>query len=148
MNTMKTAIFPGSFDPFTIGHYDVVRRALQLFDKIIIGIGTNATKQPVFSVEERLKQIEETFRNDPRVEVQVYDSLTVDFAKQTGAQFILRGVRCIADFEYERNMAEANKEIGEIETILLYTSPEYAHISSTLVRDLYSYGKDISSFLP
>ncbi len=148
MNTMKTAIFPGSFDPFTIGHYDVVRRALQLFDKIIIGIGTNATKQPVFSVEERLKQIEETFRNDPRVEVQVYDSLTVDFAKQTGAQFILRGVRCIADFEYERNMAEANKEIGGIETILLYTSPEYAHISSTLVRDLYSYGKDISSFLP
>ncbi|MCI7576281.1 MAG: pantetheine-phosphate adenylyltransferase [Paludibacteraceae bacterium] len=145
---MKTAIFPGSFDPFTIGHYDVVRRALQLFDKIIIGIGTNATKQPVFSVEERLKQIEETFRNDPRVEVQVYDSLTVDFAKQTGAQFILRGVRCIADFEYERNMAEANKEIGGIETILLYTSPEYAHISSTLVRDLYSYGKDISSFLP
>lgn len=148
MNTMKTAIFPGSFDPFTIGHYDVVRRALQLFDKIIIGIGTNATKQPVFSVEERLKQIEEIFRNDPRVEVQVYDSLTVDFAKQTGAQFILRGVRCIADFEYERNMAEANKEIGGIETILLYTSPEYAHISSTLVRDLYSYGKDISSFLP
>lgn len=148
MNTMKTAIFPGAFDPFTIGHYDVVRRALQLFDKIIIGIGTNATKQPVFSVEERLKQIEETFRNDPRVEVQVYDSLTVDFAKQTGAQFILRGVRCIADFEYERNMAEANKEIGGIETILLYTSPEYAHISSTLVRDLYSYGKDISSFLP
>lgn len=148
MNTMKTAIFPGSFDPFTIGHYDVVRRALQLFDKIIIGIGTNATKQPVFSVEERLKQIEETFRNDPRVEVQVYDSLTVDFAKQAGAQFILRGVRCIADFEYERNMAEANKEIGGIETILLYTSPEYAHISSTLVRDLYSYGKDISSFLP
>lgn len=148
MNTMKTAIFPGSFDPFTTGHYDVVRRALQLFDKIIIGIGTNATKQPVFSVEERLKQIEETFRNDPRVEVQVYDSLTVDFAKQTGAQFILRGVRCIADFEYERNMAEANKEIGGIETILLYTSPEYAHISSTLVRDLYSYGKDISSFLP
>lgn len=148
MNTMKTAIFPGSFDPFTIGHYDVVRRALQLFDKIIIGIGTNATKQPVFSVEERLKQIEETFRNDPRVKVQVYDSLTVDFAKQTGAQFILRGVRCIADFEYERNMAEANKEIGGIETILLYTSPEYAHISSTLVRDLYSYGKDISSFLP
>lgn len=148
MNTMKTAIFPGSFDPFTIGHYDVVRRALQLFDKIIIGIGTNATKQPVFSVEERLKQIEETFSNDPRVEVQVYDSLTVDFAKQAGAQFILRGVRCIADFEYERNMAEANKEIGGIETILLYTSPEYAHISSTLVRDLYSYGKDISSFLP
>ena len=148
MNTMKTAIFPGSFDPFTIGHYDVVRRALQLFDKIIIGIGTNATKQPVFTVEERLKQIEERFRNDPRVEVQVYDSLTVDFAKQTGAQFILRGVRCIADFEYERNMAEANKEIGGIETILLYTSPEYAHISSTLVRDLYSYGKDISSFLP
>lgn len=147
-NTKKTAIFPGSFDPFTIGHYDVVRRALQLFDKIIIGIGSNASKQSVFSLEERLKHIRETFRNDPRVEVQVYDSLTVDFARQVEAQFILRGVRCIADFEYERNMAEANKEIGGIETILLYTSPEYAHISSTLVRDLYSYGKDISSFLP
>ncbi|MCM1035591.1 MAG: pantetheine-phosphate adenylyltransferase [Paludibacter sp.] len=145
---MKTAIFPGSFDPFTIGHYDIVCRALTMFDKIIIAIGQNGIKTPLFPTEERLRAICNVFADEPRVQVEIYDCLTVDFAARQGAQFILRGVRCVADFEYERNMAEANKELGGIETLLLYTSPQYAHISSTLVRDLYAHGKDISHYLP
>ena len=145
---MRTAIFPGSFDPFTIGHYDIVMRGLDLFDRIIIGIGRNSEKKACFPLEERLRAIHEAFHHNDRVEVQVYDSLTVDFAREQNAKFILRGIRCVADFEYERNMAEANKQLGDVETILLYTRPEYAHVSSTLVRDLYSYNKDISAYLP
>lgn len=145
---MKKAIFPGFFDPFTIGHYDIVKRGLTLFDEIVIGIGRNSEKKETFPIRERLAAIEAVFRNEEHVSVQIYDSLTVDFAHSVGAQFILRGIRCVEDFEYERNMAEANKQLAEMETILLYTRPEYAHISSTLVRDLYSYGKDISSYLP
>ena len=136
---MRTAIFPGSFDPFTIGHYDIVMRGLDLFDRIV---------KACFPLEERLRAIHEAFHQNDRVEVQVYDSLTVDFAREQNAKFILRGIRCVADFEYERNMAEANKQLGDVETILLYTRPEYAHVSSTLVRDLYSYNKDISAYLP
>ncbi len=145
---MKTAIFPGSFDPFTIGHADIVTRALPLFDKIIIAIGVNIQKQPLFSLEERINQIQRAFGNEPKVEVISYNGLTADLAKEYQASFILRGVRCVADFEYERNMAEANKAITGIETILLYTSPQFAYISSTLVRDLYTHGKDITAFLP
>ena len=145
---MKKAIFPGSFDPFTIGHYDIVKRGLSLFDEIVIGIGRNSTKKETFPIREREEAIRKIFKDEPRVHVQIYDCLTVDFAREVGAQFILRGVRCIQDFEYERNMAEANKALGDIETILLYTRPEYAHISSTLVRDLYAYGKDVSEFVP
>ncbi|MBQ8099932.1 MAG: pantetheine-phosphate adenylyltransferase [Paludibacteraceae bacterium] len=144
---MRTAIFPGSFDPFTIGHADIVRRALTLFDHITIGIGINAEKRPVFDVEERLQSIAAAFGDEPRVSVKTYTGLTVDFAREEQAEFILRGVRCVADFEYERNMAEANKQLGGIETILLYTRPEYAHISSTLVRDLYQHGRDISQYI-
>ncbi len=145
---MKTAIFPGSFDPFTIGHADIVTRALPLFDKIIIAIGVNIQKQPLFPLEERINQINRAFGNEPKVEVISYNGLTADLAKEHNATSILRGVRCVADFEYERNMAEANKAITGIETILLYTSPQYAYISSTLVRDLYTHGKDITAFLP
>ena len=145
---MKRAIFPGSFDPFTIGHYDIVKRALTLFDEIVIGLGRNSTKKETFPIREREEAIRKIFIDEPRVSVQIYDCLTVDFAREVNAQFIVRGVRCIQDFEYERNMAEANKSIGGIETILLYTRPEYAHISSTLVRDLYSYNKDVSAFVP
>lgn len=145
---MKRAIFPGSFDPFTIGHYDIVKRGLSLFDEIVIGIGRNSVKKDTFPIRERLAAIEKIFADEPRIKVQIYDCLTIDFAKEVSAQFILRGIRCVEDFEYERNMAEANKQLGGIETILLYTRPEYAHISSTLVRDLYSYNKDISGFLP
>lgn len=145
---MKTAIFPGSFDPFTLGHYDIVNRGLTLFDRIVIGLGRNSTKKETFPIREREEAIRKIFKDEPRVEVRIYDCLTVDFAREVGAEFILRGVRCVADFEYERNMAEANKSLGGIETILLYTRPEYAHISSTLVRDLYSYNKDVSAFVP
>lgn len=144
---MKTAIFPGSFDPFTIGHYDIVMRGLDLFDKIIIGLGRNSEKKECFPLEQRLESIRRVFHTNPRVEVRIYDTLTVDFAREQNAKFILRGIRCVADFEYERNMAEANKQLGDVETILLYTRPEYAHISSTLVRDLYSYHKDITPYL-
>lgn len=147
-NKMKRAIFPGSFDPFTIGHYDIVKRGLTLFDEIIIGLGRNSTKKETFPIREREEAIRKIFSDEPRVSVKIYDCLTVDFAREEEAQFILRGVRCIQDFEYERNMAEANKSLGGIETILLYTRPEYAHISSTLVRDLYSYNKDVSQFVP
>ena len=145
---MKRAIFPGSFDPFTIGHHDIVMRALNLFDEIIIGIGRNYNKREVFPIADRLAAIQRVYDNEPRVRVEVYDGLTVDFAAQHKAQFILRGVRSTLDFEYERNIAEANKQLSGIETILLYTRPEYAHISSTLVRDLHSHGKDISQYLP
>ncbi len=145
---MKKAIFPGSFDPFTIGHYDIVNRGLKLFDEIVISLGRNSTKKETFPIREREEAIRKIFKDEPRISVQIYDCLTVDFAREVGAQFILRGVRCIQDFEYERNMAEANKELGGIETILLYTRPEYAHISSTLVRDLYSYNKDVSAYVP
>ncbi len=144
----KKAIFPGSFDPFTNGHYDIVNRGLKLFDEIVIGIGRNSTKKETFPIREREEAIRKIFKDEPRISVQIYDCLTVDFAREVGAQFILRGVRCMQDFEYERNMAEANKELSGIETILLYTRPEYAHISSTLVRDLYSYNKDVSTYVP
>lgn len=145
---MRIAIFPGSFDPFTIGHHDIVMRGLSLFDKIVIGIGRNSCKHETFPLEQRLAAIQQVYQSEPRVEVKIYETLTVDFAKQEGAEFLLRGVRCVQDFEYERNMAEANKQLAGLETILLYTRPEYAHISSTLVRDLYSYNKDISIYLP
>ena len=144
----KIAIFPGSFDPFTVGHFDIVKRGLEIFDKIIIGIGRNSTKKETFPIREREEAIRKIFAEEPRVSVTIYDCLTVDFAKEQGARFILRGMRCIGDFEYERNMAEANKQLSGVETIILYTRPEYAHISSTLVRDLYAYGKDVSDFVP
>lgn len=145
---MKRAIFPGSFDPFTIGHHDIVLRGLQLFDEIIIGIGHNISKRDAFPLEERLAAIQSAFKSEPRIKVMAYDGLTVDFAAEQQAQFILRGVRSVQDFEYERNIAEANKQLSGIETVLLYTRPEYAHISSTLLRDLHSHGKDISPYLP
>jgi pantetheine-phosphate adenylyltransferase len=145
---MKIAIFPGSFDPFTIGHYDIVMRGLELFDEVIIGIGRNGTKQATFPLEERLSAIQRVFEHEPRVRTTLYSGLTVDFATECGAQFILRGVRSVQDFEYERSMAEANKQLSGIETVLLYTRPEYAHISSTLVRDLHAHHRDIKQYLP
>lgn len=144
---MKIAIFPGSFDPFTIGHADIVRRALSLFDKVVIGVGTNSLKNSVFPLEKRLEYIRTAFEGEDKVTIEAYNCLTVDFAREQGAEFILRGIRCVADFEYERNMAEANKQLTGIETIILYTNPQYAHISSTLVRDLYMHGQDITPYL-
>jgi pantetheine-phosphate adenylyltransferase len=145
---MKIAIFPGSFDPFTIGHYDIVNRGLQIFDQIIIGIGHNSNKVSTFSIDDRLKAIQKVFVNEPRVKVEIYDGLTIDFAVKHQATSIVRGVRSVQDFEYERNIAEANRQLCGIETVLLYTRPEYAYISSSLVRELYAYNKDITPYLP
>lgn len=144
---MRVALFPGSFDPFTIGHYDIVERALGLFDRVVIAIGENNTKQPIFPLDERLAAIRKAFTDQPRVEVVSYSDLTVDLAQRIGAQFIIRGVRDTRDFEYERSIAEANRQLGNIETVLLYTRPEYAHISSTLVRDLLKHGRDVKEFI-
>lgn len=145
---MKIAIFPGSFDPFTVGHYDIVMRGLPLFDEIIIGIGRNVNKQGYFPIEKRMEAIQSAFADEPRVKVMCYEGLTTDFAQAQRATCILRGVRSVQDFEYERNIAEANKQLCGIETVLLYTRPEYAHISSSLVRELHSYNKDITPYLP
>ena len=145
---MRRAIFPGSFDPFTIGHYDIVTRGLNIFDEIIIGIGCNSQKTTTFPLEDRLAAIKQVFASEPRVKVEVYHGLTIDFAATHEATCILRGVRSMQDFEYERNIAEANKQLSGMETVLLYTRPEYAHISSSLVRELHAYGKDITALLP
>ena len=145
---MKRAIFPGTFDPFTIGHYSIVQRGLTLFDEIVIGIGTNQTKKTLFPLEKRLDIISQTFRDETHVKVMTYDSLTVDLAQSIDANFILRGLRSVADFEYEHSIADANHKLTGIETVLLFTDYQYSYISSTVVRDLITYGKDISAFLP
>ncbi len=144
----KQALFAGSFDPFTIGHYSVVKRALPMFDKITIGIGINSGKKSMFPVEERVKAIEKAFAGEERIEVKVYDCLTMDFAKKIGADVLLRGVRTTKDFEYEREIADINLKLGGIETVLLISEPEYASISSSVVRELITYGKDVSELLP
>lgn len=144
----KQALFAGSFDPFTIGHYSVVKRALPMFDKITIGIGINSGKKSMFPVEERVKAIEKAFAGEERIEVKVYDCLTMDFAKKIGADVLLRGVRTTKDFEYEREIADINLKLGGIETVLLISEPEYASVSSSVVRELIIYGKDVSELLP
>ena len=145
---MKKAIFPGSFDPFTIGHYSVVKRGLELFDHITIGVGSNCSKKSFFTLEKRLDIIRQAFHDEPRVSVKAYDSLTIDFAKEEKADFILRGVRSANDFEYEKSIADINKRLSSIETVLLFTEPQYSAVSSTIVRDLLSYGKEVAAFLP
>lgn len=144
----RTAIFPGSFDPFTVGHYSIVMRALQMFDRIVVAVGVNDVKKPMFTATERVAMIEECFAGEPRVCVVTYSGLTVDAAKEVGAQCILRGVRMIQDFEYEKNLAEINRSLAGIETVLLYTLPNQSHISSSVVRELLHYGRDVSSLLP
>ena len=145
---MKRAIFPGTFDPFTIGHYSIVERGLTFFDEIVIGIGINQTKKTLFSIEKRIEIIQQAFVNEPRIKVLSYNSLTVDFALSVQAEFVLRGLRSVGDFEYERTTADANRKLTGIETVILFTESKYSYISSTVVRDLISYGKDISIFLP
>ncbi len=145
---MKRAIFPGTFDPFTIGHYNIVMRGLEIFDEIVIGIGVNQSKKTHFDLEKRVEIVKQTFCNEPRVSVETYDSLTVDFAEKVNAKFLLRGVRTVSDFEYEHTIANANKQLSGLETVLLFTETEYSFISSTVVRDLIKYGKDINEFLP
>jgi len=145
---MKRAIFPGTFDPFTIGHYSIVKRGLHIFDEIVIGIGHNQSKKTLFSIEKRMEMIQNAFVDEPRVKVTAYSTLTIDFATEVEAGFILRGLRSVGDFEYERTIGDNNRILSGIETVILFTEAEYAHISSTVARDLISYGKDISSFLP
>lgn len=144
----KIAIFPGSFDPYTIGHASIVDRALPLFDKIVVAIGVNRNKRSFLTEEQRIRMIADLYADEPKVDVISYDGLTVDAARECGARFLLRGVRMIQDFEYEKNLAEVNRSISGLETVLLYTLPEYGHISSSIVRELISYGRDVSALLP
>ena len=144
----RVALFPGSFDPFTRGHESIVRRALPLFDKFVIAIGVNADKRAFMTMEQRQAWIEQVFKDDPRVQVVTYTGMTVDVAREVGAQFIVRGVRLIQDFENEKHLAEVNRDLTGIETILLYTLPEDSHISSSIVRELARYGQDVSAYLP
>jgi len=145
----NTAIYPGSFSPFTLGHKSVVDRALPLFEKIIIAIGINSEKNEYFSIEEREQWINEIYKNNSKIEVQFYEGLTVDLCEKVGANYILRGLRDSHDFKYEKNIAQTNKNLNDrIETIFIITPPEISHISSTIVRDIIKNGGDVSQFLP
>ncbi|MCR4582667.1 MAG: pantetheine-phosphate adenylyltransferase [Prevotella sp.] len=146
---MRTAVFTGSFNPYTIGHDDIVRRALALFDHIVIGVvGDNVHKPDMPPAEERMAPLRKLYAEEPRIEIKKYDGLAVDFAREEGAHFILKGVRSVKDFEYEREMGEINRRLSGIETICFFASPELAHISSTMVRELAHFGKDVQAYLP
>jgi len=145
---MKRAIFPGTFDPFTVGHFSVVKRALTFMDEIVIGIGINENKKTYFPIEKRVEMIRNLYKDEPRIKVQPYDSLTIDFALSVSAKFIVRGIRTVKDFEYEETIADVNRQLAGIETILLFTEPELTCVSSTIVRELLQYNKDISRFIP
>lgn len=138
----------GSFDPYTIGHHDILKRALPLFDQVVVGVGVNEHKQCMYSAQERVERIAALYADDPRVRVEQYSGLTVDFARRHGAGFIIKGVRSIKDFEYEREQADVNRQISGIDTLLLMASPALASVSSSVVRELIHYGKDVSAFLP
>lgn len=144
----RIALFPGTFDPFTIGHESLVSRGLALVDEIVISIGINDKKQTYFTLDKRLEAIRHLYKDEPRVKVASYDSLTVDFAAEMGAEYILRGIRTVNDFEYEKSIADVNRKLSGIETFILFTEPEHTHISSSIVRELLRYGKDISQFVP
>ena len=141
-------LFPGSFDPFTLGHKSIVDRTLQFAEEVVIAIGVNAGKKSMFSLEERMAQIQKVYADDPRVKVASYEGLTTDFADSIGATAMVRGVRTAQDFEFERMLADVNRKLTGIETILLITEPQYSAISSSVVRELLSYGKDVKDFLP
>lgn len=144
----RIAIFPGSFDPFTIGHASIVERGLPLFDKIVIGVGINESKRSLYSVAERVEAIRRLYVNEPRIRVVSYNDLTIDLARRENAHFILRGLRSVKDFEYERDIANMNERLSGIETVLLFTEPHYSSISSSVVRELIAFGKDVEEFLP
>ena len=145
----KIAVFPGSFSPFTLGHQYVINRAIALFDKIIIAVGSNSSKEYYFTEEQRIQWMEDIFKDEPKVEIRKYEGLTVDLCKSIGANFILRGLRNSKDFNYEKEIAQVNQTLNEeIETIFIITSSEYSHISSTLVREIARNGGDISKFVP
>ena len=145
---MKRAIFPGSFDPFTVGHESIVLRGLDIFDGIVVAVGVNADKRCMFSTERRVEFIETVFADRPQVSVSTYEGLTVDFAKEIGCSHILRGLRTSADFEFERAIAQVNRQMTGIDTVFLLTTPEHTPINSTIVRDILRHGGDASLFLP
>jgi pantetheine-phosphate adenylyltransferase len=145
----RICLFPGTFDPVTMGHIDIINRAIPLFDKLVIGIGRNVNKVPMFSEEQRLQWLKDIFRHEPKVEAVVYEGLTVECCKQVGAQFILRGIRYVNDFEYEKAIADMNRSLeGNIDTVFLTCLPQYTSVASTLVRDVLKNGGDVSQFLP
>lgn len=145
----RVAIFPGSFDPFTKGHEDIVRRGLFLFDKVIVGVGHNSKKQRYFYIEKMLGYINATFRDEPRVEVITYDELTAQLAKRYEARYLLRGLRNTTDFEYENSISQINRYLNnDLETVFLITSPQYAHINSSIIREVHRYQGDVNEFLP
>ena len=146
---MNVCVFPGSFDPITSGHVDIVKRALPLFDKIIIGIGINSQKNSLFTLEQRTQWIREVFMHEPKVEVDCFEKLTAYFCKKVGAKWILRGLRNASDFDYEKTISQLNYIVGDgVETIFLISQPEFSHISSTIVREIIKGGGDASPFLP
>ncbi len=146
---MKKAVFPGSFDPITLGHENIIRRAVTIFDHIIIAIGQNIEKKSQFSLEDRLKWIEQTFADLPQISVDHYTGLTVDYCRKIGANFIIRGLRTSADFEFERTVGQVNKKLyPSLETVFLLSVPEFTSINSSIVRDVYKNGGDVSMFIP
>lgn len=145
---MKRAIFPGSFDPITLGHYDIIRRGIDLFDELIIAIGVNADKQYMFSQEERESFITQAFKTEPKVKVMTYSGLTIDFCREMNAQYILRGLRNAGDFEFEKAIAHTNRKMSNIETVFLLTSSGLSYISSSIVRDVIRNGGDYSALVP
>ncbi len=146
---LRVCLFPGTFDPVTLGHVDIINRAMPLFDKLIVGIGRNVNKVPMFSEEQRLQWVKDIYKDQPKVAAVVYDGLTVNCCKMVGANFILRGIRYVNDFEYEKAIADMNRSLdGHIETIFLTCLPQFTSVASTLVRDVYKNGGDVSQFLP
>ena len=145
----RICLFPGTFDPVTLGHIDIINRAMPLFDKVIVGIGRNVNKVPMFSEEQRLQWVNDIYQHQPKVQALVYDGLTVNCCKAVGANFILRGIRYVNDFEYEKAIADMNRSLdGHIETIFLTCLPQFTSVASTLVRDVFKNGGDVSQFLP
>ncbi len=145
----RICLFPGTFDPITLGHVDIIERAVSLFDKLVIGVGINSSKQPMFTLEQRTDWIQDLFKNDPRIEVAGYEGLTVDYCRKINAKYILRGIRYVSDFEYEKAIADMNRMlVPDIETIFLTCAPLYSTISSTLVRDVIRNGGNASMFIP
>ena len=145
---MKTGLFAGTFDPFTIGHASVVRRALQLFDRVVVAVGVNDAKHPETTAQQRVEAIRRLYADDERVQVVAYNGLTVDVAREHGAAFIVKGVRSVRDYESEREQAEVNRRLAGIDTVLLLAEPGLEAVSSSTVRSLRSFGRDVSEFLP
>ncbi len=145
---MRRAIFPGSFDPLTLGHYDIIQRGITLFDELVIAIGINAEKKYMFSIDERMGFIKESFKDELKIKVLTYEGLTVDFCKKVDASFILRGLRNPADFEFEKAIAHTNRKLTEIETVFLLTSSGKSYISSSIVRDVIRNGGDYTGLVP